>query len=352
MTIRRNTCYLCGEQLETADGGYQVHPDVETCLVRYTDEYGVPLDEEPVIAEAPEKDEVEGGFFAELDITLFPYIEIVIAEVFANHGVDRLGGVSTGRGWSVFSTFQRCKYLYYRKYIEPIQAAVVIPGFEPKARAVGTMVHSLLAIYYSRMIMPDYPLTPERLRDECLKKGDPEIIHEGWRVFLSYALFYQGEDIRPLAVEFDLRDPRTNESCRFDLIAYFPEAHADRAAGTYNIEHKTSERFDDATLNGWANDGEVLGQMMLWKRMKLHLRFGELRGTIVNILGKQKECKFHRTLVGPETFQIAQHERDLRHGRAEMDMYRSLGYWPRSRANCIARWGKCDLYDVCATIDE
>jgi hypothetical protein len=291
-------------------------------------------------------------FFEELDIRLFPFVEEVLLNVFASYGIPRLGGASTGQGWTSFSIWQRCKYLYKRRYIEPLQTDIMIPGLEPPARAIGTVIHAMLAVYYSRMIIPDYPLTPELLRDEMLKAANPEYVNEGYRVFFAYALYYKDEEIQPLAIEYDLRDPRSNESCRFDLIAFFPKAQSDRLPGTYNVEHKSTERFDDTMLNGWANDGEVLGQMMLWERLKLHLRFGKLRGTIVNILGKQKEPKFHRTTVAPETFQIDQHRADLRQHKADIHMARVTNVYPRSRGNCIGRFGKCDLYDACATNND
>lgn len=344
-------CFLCGIDLEPGlVESTQVHPEIDTCLVRFTDGLGIAIDA-PIFEEA-RPDEGRPGFFEEMNIQLFPTVEEVLIEIFTAHGLPRLGGASTGRGWSAFSTFQQCKYLYYRKYIDPIDSGVIIPGIEPEARAIGMVIHAMLAVYYSKMIIPEYPLTPGLLRDQMLKRAKPEFVEEGYRVFNAYALYYQDEDIMPLAVEYDLRDPRNNESCRFDLIAFFRTAQSDRMPGTYNLEHKSSQRFDDTTLNGWANDGEILGQMMLWERMKLDLRFGKLRGTIVNLLGKQKEPKFHRTTVAPETWQTKQHKADLKQHEADMHMARVTGVFPRSRANCIHRFGKCFLYDHCASVEE
>lgn len=343
-------CFLCESELESLDNGYFSHPESNVCRVQYTDHFGVPVEALP---EEVVRGDDGSDFFEELEnIQIFPFVEDVLREVFAKYGLERLGGVSTGRGWSAFSTFQRCRYLYLRRYVRPIERVSILPVMEPPARAIGTVIHAFLAVYYTRCIVPDYPLTPELLRDEMLAKANPEFVNEGWRVFLAYALFYQGEEIMPLAVEYDLKDPRTSESCRYDLIAYFPRPQDDRAPGTYVVEHKSSERFDDATLNGWANDGEVIGQVMLWERLGLSLRFGKLKGVIVNLLGKQKEPKFHRTTVAPESWQIAQHANDLKRNEAEIHQARALDSWPRSRANCIGRFGKCDLWDYCATTEE
>ncbi len=345
-------CLLCKIELEPSmiDGLFN-HPEREDCLVSVTDHFGIAVDSE-ASEELLQQDVPASDFLEELDIKLFPPVEDALMKIFGKYGIERLGGASTGFGWTAFSTYQRCPYLFRRRYVEPINTVNLLPATEPEARAVGTVIHSLLAVYYTRMIDESYPLTPELLRDEMLQRANPEFINEGWRVFLAYSLYYQDENIMPLAVEYDLRDPRTKESCRFDLIAFFPESHADRAAGTYNVEHKSAGRFDDATLNGWGNDGEVLGQQMLWERMKLGLRFGQLKGTIVNILGKQKEPKFHRTTVAPETWQTIQHARDLKKWEAYVGVARATNVWPRARGNCIGRWGKCDLFEFCMTSND
>lgn len=350
----KQRCVLCQVELDDVEGSsLLVHPPREDCPnIQFTDSYGIAVDPEEESALEPEPGTPAVDFFEELDIRLFPFVEEALIQIFTSYGLPRLGGVSTGRGWSAFSTYQRCKHLFYRRYVEPIAQVSIMPALEHEARAVGTLIHAFLAVYYTRMIQHDYPLTPDLLRDELLKKANPALVDEGWRVFLAYSLYYQDEEIMPLAVEYDLRDPRTGESCRYDLVAFFPKAQSDRLPGTYILEHKSASRFDDDTLNGWANEGEVLGQVMLWKRLKLNLRYGELRGVIVNILGKHKEPKFHRTTVGPETWLSAQHARDLKYWEAQIALSRATNRWPHSRANCISRYGKCDLFDHCATNSE
>lgn len=335
-------CLLCGIALKPISQWRQRHPVVDYCLVRLTDQYGVFVDEKPkirIVQTEPEPFDME--------FTVFPPIEDVLERFFKAHGLHRLGGKSTGHGWSYHRTFQLCDYLFYRRYREPVRGPAL--RSDPVARAVGTLIHVFLAIYYQRMIVPDYPVTPEMCRDSIILEGNPDLINEGWRCFIGYALYYQHENIQPLAIEYDLRDPRTGESCRYDLVAFYPEPVEDRPPGTYVIEHKSSGRFDDATLDGWRNDGEVLGQIMLWERLGLHRKFGPLRGVIMNIIGKQpKNQKFHRTIVHPNTFKIAQHAKDLRANEARVAIADSSGYWPRKRANCITQYGKCDLYEHCA----
>jgi len=119
--------------------------------------------------------------------------------------------------------------------------------------------------------------------------------------------------------------------------------------GTYVFEHKTAGRFDMDTIDGWANDGEILGEIALWKRLGLDKRFGELRGVVVNIIGKQKEPKFHRTIVAPSSLQLASHLDDLRRWDGLIQLSRSTNNFPHARSNCIGRYGRCDHWDHCVT---
>jgi hypothetical protein len=124
------------------------------------------------------------------------------------------------------------------------------------------------------------------------------------------------------------------------------------APGTFILEHKTASRFDDASLDGWVNDGEVIGQAMLYDRMGLADKFGPLQGTIVNICGKQKESKFHRSFVAPPTWQKQEHAKDLQLWTAFRQLCVSLGDFPRARTNCINRFGMCGQWDHCCRREE
>ena len=337
----RSTCLLCDAPLEALLDGRQKHPEVDDCEVRLTDAWGVPiivpLDE--VVHEPPEP----------IEFKTYPFVDEVLAEIFAKADLPRLGGQSTGRGWSSISTFQRCPHLWKQKYLKEKKPWVLI---ESPSLAIGTLIHVFLAVHYSRMADPEYFLTPEVIYDACKLYANPEFVEEAWRVFTAYRMYYSLEAIQPLAIEYDLKDPRTGESCRFDLIAFFSETVAGRAAGTYVIEHKSASRFDSDTLEGWVNDGEVIGQVALWKRLGLDLRFGKLQGVIVNLLGKHKVPQFHRTLVAPESWQIDGHLDDLRRWEGLINLSKSTNSFPRSRGGCINRYGRCGWFDQCATGEE
>lgn len=339
--MNKTNCLLCDVPLEPLDAERQAHPEAVDCLVTITDGWGVAIDEPSI--------ECSGPAELHLDLAIFPFMDDVLAKIFANAGVPRLGGQSTGMGWSNVSTFQRCPWLWKQRYLLGNRPAMLT---ESPALAVGTLIHVFLAVHYSRMIDAHYPLTPDDVYGLARAKANPEFVENAWRVFTGYRIFYNAENIQPLSIEHDLKDPRTGESCRYDLIAYFPESIAGRPIGTFVIEHKSTSRFDHAALEGWVNDGEVIGQVALWKRLGLDHRFGKLEGMLVNLLGKQKTPQYHRTWVSPESWQIDGHLDDLTRWNGLIQLSKSSNNFPRARQGCINKFGMCDFWDTCAHGDD
>lgn len=273
-------------------------------------------------------------------------LDVGLLKVFEKYGVPRLGGASGDLGWSSFSTFQRCPYLFKRLYIDGLRDE---GGRPPRYIEVGSAMHTFLAVYYQKLIDPAYPITPEIMNKELLDIGcDAEVMLESWRLWSGYSLFYEQDFLQPLATEYHVVDPATRESARYDLIAKVEKADGRFPPGTYIVEHKTASRFDEGTTDGWQNDGEVIGQMMLWNRLKLTRKFGKLAGVMMNIIGKQKQQRFHRTLVVPQRWQINQHSNDLRMWQGFRQMIMAMGTYPHSRANCIHRYGMCSQWEHCA----
>jgi hypothetical protein len=339
--VNKTDCLLCGVALEPLDDGRQQHPEVDDCLVRLTDSWGVAIIEEPL---ARGSDKVIQQPMS-LDITFFPFVDDVLEEIFDNAGLPRLGGMSSGRGWSSFSTYQRCPYSWKLKYLDKMRPALLV---ESPSLAIGSLIHTFLAVHYIRMMDESYPFTPEQIYKAARLKANPQFVEEGWRVFVGYRLFYLHEDVQPLAIEHDLRDPRTGESCRYDMVAFYPESIAGRPAGTYIVEHKSASRFDGDTLEGWVNDGEVIGEVALWQKLGLDHRFGKLQGVVVNLLGKQKEPQYHRCWVAPQSWQVDGHLDDLRRYEGLIQLSRSSNNFPRARQGCIGRYGRCNYFDHCA----
>ncbi len=354
-------CLLCDRTLASTSSPHLfIHDPAEDCLVRVTDGHGISLDhkfgieqidgvDEIVYLTPPPEPEPEYAEDGEaVDIVQFYLIERALPRLFEEHGLERLGGRSTGSGWSNVSLFQKCPHAWKRRYLDNAEVNHFGIVVEDVPRGVGSLVHTYLAVYYMRMIVHDYPLTPDTINVRLREWGcNPKIYEEAWRLFTGYALFYQHEDIQPLAIEYNLRDPRTNDSCRYDLIAFFPKDRPGMLAGTYGIEHKTAARFDSNTLDGWSGDGEVLGQVLHWERLHLDRKFGPLKGVMVNILGKQKTPEFHRTIVSPTTFTIEQHRSDLRNWNGKIAVAKAINDFPRSRNNCIRGFSRCEHWDHC-----
>lgn len=347
-------CILCNESLTPAGVmGLQIHPERASCRVRVTDALGVSMDNAYEVEDGqlysleeppPER---PGDFLAEF-MTATP-VDVACDRIFGRHGMPRLGGASSDLGWSSFATLQRCPYLWYRKYrVHPRDdSQLVSPGIT--ALAVGSLFHTFVAVHYMNMFSKKYVLTPESMFAELGKeKVSVESLKESWRVFTAYRLYYRDEVVEPLAVEFKIVNPHTGHSCRYDAIVRLPET-VNQRGGTWVRELKSSARFDDATLTGWVNDGEVIGQIALWKQLGLDRRFGELQGVCVDIAGKHKVPMFHRTYVSVNRWQVTQHAKDLARWHSLRLLFEATDSFPRSRANCVGRYGKCDEFDHCAT---
>ena len=268
-----------------------------------------------------------------------------IAEVFAANGVPKLGGPS-GKGWSWYSTMQKCWHLYKRRYVDGDRDKPGIPG---TALEVGVLLHALLAVYYSQWITEGYPLSPQMLFDGVVAQGaKPDRANIAWRLMEAYETRYAQDYMIPLAVEEYAADPRSGNSCRYDAIVSVEEPPIGMAPGVYVCEHKTSARFDATVLDGWRNDGEVIGQMMLWEKAGMAEKYGPCQGVIVNMLGKQKIPQFTRIVVPPQAWQLDSHERELKVWRAMESLNAATGTWPRSRANCVTKFGFCDYFESCS----
>ena len=177
--------------------------------------------------------------------------------------------------------------------------------------------------------------------------ANPERLAEGYRLYEAYVTRYSNDYIVPLAVELFAEDPKTGNTCRYDGIVRIDDPPVGMMPGVYILEHKSAARFD-AQSTAWANDGEVIGQMMIWEKAKLEEKYGRCQGVIVNMVGKQKQPQFERIVVPPQVWQLDAHERDLAYWRALERMNRVTNTWARSRASCITKYGMCDFYDTCS----
>jgi hypothetical protein len=265
----------------------------------------------------------------------------VMNEIFAHFKMEKMGGAS-GRGWSSHATFQRCPYLFKLTYLEGQRSA------PSSALTTGSAFHTFLALHYTWMLDDNLQLTPHIAREMLLSLGaDAKAVIEAFRLYEAYSYKYERDYLTPIAMEAWASDEDGN-TCRFDLIAEVTQAQPGVMPGIYIVEHKTAARFTADALEGWRNDGEILGQIMIWKRAKLDRKYGKLRGTIVNIVGKQKVIQFHRTIVPAQRWHVQQHMEDLKMSSALQQMYAAADRWPKFRANCVTKFGLCNFFDHCA----
>lgn len=301
------------------------------------------------------------SFFISTDSPQTTPVDVAIrlaAEKLGISGLTLTGG--SGRGWSRQRTFQECPYKFNRMYVQP-QLGPRWPDGEPQGLAVGSLIHAFLAVYYQQIINwaengPELPDLGE-FCDAILDAGANAVfVEEAWRMFDRYAAFYEtiGDYIDPLAVEYRIEDPIDGNTCRYDLVAKVTRDSQVVVPGTYIIEHKSSGRLGRDVTEGWALDGEIVGQVMLWTRgdpspMDL---WGPLDGVIVNLLVKTKIPQFQRIVVEPPEGVIERHLKDLRVQRGLEAMYAGMNYWPRQLASCWGRYGPCRFFDECQISGE
>ena len=248
----------------------------------------------------------------------------------------------SGKGWSMWSTLERCPRAFYNKYIAEI------PRDDSSALGVGGLVHALLAFWYSDGERT--PFDPVAFKTALLERNvNPESVYEAYRLFDAYCSYYEEDYLTPLATEYTAKDPKTGNTCRYDMIA---ELHdplpVGLTPGIYIVEHKTTAKsFTWEVREGWDLDGEILGEIALWERAGLDKIFGKLQGLIVNVIGKQKQPEFHRAFVWPQEKAAQRHLAVLSHLEVLRKGYVKKGSWPMYFQGCITRYGKCDYYQHC-----
>lgn len=274
-------------------------------------------------------------------------LEEALARIFEEAGMERPGGAS-GNGWSKRALLLACPHKYKRLVLDGLDRnddGEVRPS--PLALEIGGLLHQLSALLYMGKMDLKVP-DPFGIKERLVADGvSAEVIMEGYRLFEAYTAHYEDDYLTPLAVEL-LAGDRVGNTCRYDLIARIEENPLGLPRGTVVVEMKTSARFDLPTLQGWANDGQIIQQMMIWKAAGLTRKYGKLEGVLMNIVGKQKVPQFHRQLIPVQSWQIKGHVRDLRVFDAMEGIFRATGCFPRNRTACVGRYGLCQLFTECA----
>lgn len=298
--------------------------------------------------------------FVSTALPKFHSIPAALDAIAKEHQLGTITGGS-GKGWSYYSTLMKCPRAFYYRNVEPDSGGegIVQDEVERPARDFGSVVHAFLKLYYDGIIADragePFGFFASRLYNALLEhQCNPEIVEGAWRVFNAYCDYYEPDYLDPLATEATALDKK-NHSCRFDLIARIPVGMntCEYSPGVYIVEHKTASRFSQDVLDGWDLDGEIQGQIAIWNASKRRYIYGELKGVMVNVLGKQKIPEFHRVVVSPQSFMYKKHLKVLGVMDGVEKRYRRLGArrgmeaWPQYMAACIDRWGRCDYYDRC-----
>lgn len=362
----KRTCVLCRVALTSSTyDGLWLHPDVDTCRVRVTDNLGISVDDQYVVeagqlyATATEASaapvEFGGAVFTTDGEVIF---DTASAFFSADTGAKRLfdqieqpflGGASGPRGWSSVSTFQRCPHLWKSKYGGGPRKFGEQPG--PPALEIGSLTHLFLSIHYMQRINPLYPCDPEQAKRFLqLVPVTPNFIEEAWRLFDGHRAYYGDESwMRPLAVEEQAVDPRSGFSCRWDLVFEVIEPYETLLPGVYVCNHKTGSANTLVSREEWRNDGQIFGEIDLYEQLGYHRRWGALRGAIVNRIVKTKAPQYQRIFVQPTKSVLKSHRKSLAIWSAAMATAEATGNFPQARAACVTRYqGLCELFDECA----
>lgn len=336
-------------------------------------------------------------------------IDEAVDAIFTERGWPLLGGPS-GAGWSMWSTAQRCARLFQvtHELGKTNAHREILGGMVPAPLQIGALFHTLQALYYAAALgdqaivasdrkglcapayrgpgrvkmWPSNPNAADELllalktmcgADEAALERQlkasvgqtpmPEapaarapslsVVLEAERLFDAHTRYWgKVEDVTPLAVEWFAGDDRLGYTCRYDMIARVGDKDPIIPPGVYVFEKKTAKWLDEAYLEGWALDGEPLGQLLLWEPSGCKARFGELTGLVMDVVSKGKvpECK--RIILPPDIPAARNHGRWINHTKAQIAMWRATNVYPQSFANCHSRYGRCSNWNNCLMATE
>lgn len=272
----------------------------------------------------------------------FTPVATAIEAISKTHALPKLTGGS-GRGWSRWKLLQRCPYAYYLRYIRQL-----VIEEESSALAVGSLFHAFAATYYHHMITQGKSVTVDAFKAALDDQNvSAEALYKSWYMFEAYRNHYCDDFIIPVAVEHQVEDLKTGNTCRYDLVAQIKKPPEGIKPGFAIVEHKSASRLDASTIDGWDLDGEILGEVVFWQRNRLDKVFGPLTVLIVNVVTKSKVTGFNRTYVHPLSARSAAHIRNLSYMTNLESRLKKANRWPQYFGSCIGRFGRCEYYDHC-----
>lgn len=269
----------------------------------------------------------------------------------------RKGG-GTPYGWHTFATRFQCWFKYH------LSEHLKVDRYYSPALAIGTLLHEILATWYSTPLGEDPSGPIEEMLAVCREHGYEKAVDETMRLaeaYLGYWMlpekkngvwvprkairdskqiviarpddfFSPGTEI--IAVEEMLQtDTPFNYTCRMDMAVR-------RRDGIWIVDHKTARALD-GSVTDWALQGEILG--LLWLAQK---KWGnEVKGLIINLIVKTKVPKFERMSFRLRPRNIKMHL-DAIKALLDIQPIAEKHGWPRAMTSCAGQY-RCAYFSYC-----
>jgi len=297
-------------------------------------------------------------------------------------------GGPSGRGYSWYKTWFQCPHKFMRLRDATVRTEIDPPEYL-ELGALYHVLHALdqapllrfAALHERGLVRSDFaPVedseavqvrdgSVERMINALMLRGasankqkQPKlgpsltIVQDAVRLWRYHSNYYDAEDLEPLAIEWYAEHPdRAHDggplyTCRYDLIGRVGQNDPmGLVPGTVIVrELKTSKWLYESVKEGWSLDGEVLGQLWLWRASGCEERFGELGGVVVDVVTKGKTPAFHRMLVPINSPPVSRYERWIRIADADIASARASGLVRQNFAACWGdRFGPCPLTQEC-----
>ncbi len=307
-------------------------------------------------------------------------IDEAVDAFFKVQGWPLVGGPS-GRGWSYFSAATRCGQLFKKSF--DVAADGLTRKIHGQPLQIGALFHTLQALYYgaglgNAAILPDRKgLVSEEIRlkgrrtrwtppqtaaddllralkalcdDDTAPSPDRFVVEEAERLFDAHTNWWSDkEDVTPLGVEVFAEHARIGYTCRYDLIGRVGVNDPFLPPGVYVFEKKTAKWIDELYLEGWALDGEILGEIMCWEAGGMPEMFGPLQGVVLDVVSKGKVPECRRIVLPPTLPAVEQHKKWIQWTAAQIQQWRAIGVYPQAFGNCWTRYGRCEQFENCVT---
>lgn len=238
---------------------------------------------------------------------------------------------------SKINTFLHCRQKYVWEYIEELT-----PKETAQPLQVGTIVHDLLHLYYSKeltaekiLALPDYVMSlyPENEADLSM-----EIAQYSAELFQGYLNKFKNDPLQVIASE-------VWAEYEFDdyILSGRVDAIAKKESRYWRVEHKTAKQTDSAYLSGLK--AGLQGSIYDFFAEKL---FEEpIAGTIYNLIIKTKIPKYERQ---PAMFDYKAQKRTFECIKGVVADIKQERFYPS--CDCYKWFRPCEFLPLCSHYSE